>query len=117
MEPTHHIRLTSGESQTRFEWSGFDGDDCFEDFQITVTAYGQSRSFEFGPCAAAGLRKMTRFFNDVTQPTVGPSFRHRDIRHCDVYQLGDDYRSAVRFEGSGLLEEFHIHRPILQIDG
>ena len=103
--------------QARFEWSGFDGDDCFEDFQITVTADGQSRSFEFGPCAASGHRKMTRFFNDPTQTTVGLSFRHPDIRHCDVYRLGDDYCFVVRFEGSGLLEEFHIHRPNLQIDG
>jgi hypothetical protein len=115
MEPTHHIQLTSEELQTRFEWSGFDGDDCFSAFQITVTADGQSRLFEFGPCAAAGLRKMIRFFSDSTQDTVGLGFRHPDIRHCDVHRLGDDYRFVVRFEGSGLHEEFHLYRPTLQI--
>ena len=46
------IQLTSDESETRFEWSGFDGDDCFSDFHVTIMAQGRSRRFDFGPCVA-----------------------------------------------------------------
>jgi len=115
MERAPHIRLTSGESETRFEWSGFDGDDCFSSLRVSVTAGGELRHFEFGPCAAFGLRRLTKFFSDSTQTAVELGFRHPDILQCDVSRSGDDYRLVVRYEGSGLHEEFHIYRPAVHI--
>jgi hypothetical protein len=115
MERVARIRLTSDESETRFEWSGFDGNDCFSDFQITVTTAGQFWHFEFGPCAAYGVRRLTRLFTDTTQMSAELGFQHPDIRHCDVHRSGEDFRLIVRYESSGLHEEFHIHRPAVHI--
>jgi hypothetical protein len=111
-----YIRLKSDESETRFEWSGFDGDDCFSDFRIIVTTAGQSRQFEFGACALHGLRKLIKVFSDPNQGAAELGFRHPDIRWCDVHRLGnEDYRLIVRYEGSGLHEEFRFHRPEVHI--
>jgi hypothetical protein len=115
MERAPHIQLTSEGTEARFEWSGFDGDDCFADFHVTVTAGGQAHRFEFGPCAAYGLRRLRRFFTDPTQTAAELGFRHPDIRHCDVYRSGENYRLRVRYEGSGLHKEFHISRPAVHI--
>ena len=110
-----HIKVTSGGSEARFDWGGFDGDDCFSDFHVTVLAEGNSRRFDFGPCAGFGLRKLSRFFRDTTQAEAGLGFRYPDIRYCDIHRLGDEYRLVIRFEGSGLFEEFCIRQPVVHI--
>ena len=115
MERAAHIQLKSGASEMRFDWLGFDGDDCFDDFHITVADDGQPRRFDFGPCVVRGLRKFVRFFGDTSQPTIGGGFRHLDIRYYDLHRSGEDYRLVIRFEGSGLHEEFHIHQPAVHI--
>ena len=116
MESAAHIHLKSDTAEIRFEWLGFDGDDCFNDFHIIVTEGGHARRFDFGPCVVSGLRKLAGFFNEATQATVGGGFRHPDIRHYDVYRSADGYRLVVRFEGSRLHEELHIQRPALHVD-
>lgn len=100
----------------RFEWFGFDGDDCFNDFHINVTNETEARRFDFGPCAVHGLRKLSRFFKDGTQTTVGGGFRCPDVRYYDVHRSADGYRLVVRFEDSGLHEQVVIHSPLVQVD-
>jgi hypothetical protein len=111
METTANIRLKSEAVEICFEWLGFDDDDCFADFHITVAESGKIRRFDFGQCVVSGVRKPMRFFADTAQETVGGGFRHPDIRYYDLHRSGDDYRLVIRFEGSGLHEEFHIHQP------
>jgi hypothetical protein len=111
METSAKIRLESDAAEICFEWLGFDGDDCFGDFHITVIESGKTHRFDFGPCVVWGVRKPMRFFADTSQTTVGGGFRHPDIRHYDLHRSGDSFRLVIRFEGSDLHEEFHIRRP------
>jgi hypothetical protein len=99
----------------RFDWLGFDGDDCFEDFHITFCEGGPSIHFGFGTCAVRGLKEVARFFSDASQTTVGGGFRHPDIRYYDLYRSGEDYRLVVRYEGSGLHEEIWIRQPAVHV--
>lgn len=100
----------------QFDWLDFDGDDCFNDFHIKVTTEADTRRFDFGPCVVSGLRRVSKFFRDETQSTTSGGFRHPDIRRFDLHRAEDGYRLVVRFEDSGLHEQFHIQRPLLQID-
>lgn len=116
MKTTADIRVKGNSAEAKFEWRGFDGDDCFNDFHINVTTEGETRRFDFGPCAVHGLRKLRKFFQDESLGEAGLGFRNPDVRTCDVHRAGDGYRLVVRFDGSGLKEEFLIDQPQLQID-
>jgi hypothetical protein len=102
--------------ELRFEWTHFDGDDCFEDFQIIVSDRAQTQRFEFGGCVISGLRELSRFFGDKREPSVSGGFRNPDIRTYDLYRDDDRYRLAIRFEGVGLAQEFHTRNPVVQFD-
>jgi hypothetical protein len=115
MEQALNIRLTSDESEALFEWTDFDGDDCFSGFCVTVTTGGESRRFEFGPCVAWSHRRLTKFFRDTTQTAVELGFRNPDARHCDIHRSGHDYRLVIRYAGSGWHQEFHLHRPAVHV--
>jgi hypothetical protein len=115
MERASYILLKSDDVEMRFDWLGFDGDDCFRDFHITVAAGGQPKRFDFGPCVVSGLLKCVRFFGDTAQNTVGGSFRHPDTRSYDLYRSKEGYRLAVCFEGPELHDEFHIQQPAVHI--
>ena len=117
MKRSAHIEITGDTVKVRFDWVVFDGDDCFEDFFITITTDGETRRFDFGPCAISGLRKLVRFFGDPAQETVSGGFRHPDIRYYDLLRSAEGYRLVVRYEGSGLHEELHIHHPTVDIAG
>lgn len=116
MNNTAYIRVKGNLTEMRFEWLDFDGDDCFKDFHITVTSGTDTRRFAFGPCAVHGLRKLCKFFKDVTEATVSGGFRHPDVRCYDLHRSDDGYHLVVRFEGSGLREQFSIRGPSVQID-
>ena len=116
MSSTAHIRLKSNLVELKFEWLDFDGDDCFNDFHIDVITETGTRHFDFGGCVVNGLRQCSRFFRNGTQNTVSGGFRHPDVRSYDVYREKDGYRLVVRYEGSGLCEEFYIHNPQTDID-
>jgi hypothetical protein len=117
MRTTAHIHLKSDLAECRFEWLDFDGDDCFNDFHINVITETGSRRFDFGGCAVNSLRQFSRFFRNGTQNTVSGGFRNPDIRYYDPHREKDGYRLVVRFEGSGLSEEFYIHNPRTEVDG
>jgi hypothetical protein len=116
MRTTAHIHLKSDLIECRFEWLDFDGDDCFRDFRINVITETGSRRFDFGGCAVNGLRQFSTFFRSETREAVSGGFRHPDIRYYDLYREKDGYRLVVRFEGSGLREEFCIHNPRTEVD-
>ncbi len=61
MNTTAQIVLKNDEIEICLEWLGFDGDDCFKDFHITVKTNNQSRRFDFGECVIWGLRKPVHF--------------------------------------------------------
>jgi hypothetical protein len=111
-----HIRINDTTTEMRLEWLGFDGDDCFADFHIDVTSEAGTQRFCFGPCAVHGLRKLSRFFRNGSQVSVSLGFQYPDIRCCDVVRADDGYRLLVRFEGSGVSEQFSVRKPSLQID-
>ena len=116
MRTSAFIRLKSDQLEMEFEWLGFDGDDCFNDFRINVIAKTGTRRFDFGGCVVSGLRKLSRFFRDNTQTTVGGGFRKPDVRFYDVQRKNDGYSLVVRFEDSGIREEFYIRNPRTEID-
>jgi hypothetical protein len=116
MRTSAHIRLMSERSQMEFEWLDFDGDDCFHDFHINVITESGTRRFNFGGCAVNGLRKVSRFFRDTTQMTVGGGFRNPGICYYDLDRKNEGYSLVVRFEDGGLREEFYIRNPEMEID-
>jgi len=116
MRTSAFVRLKSDGLQIGFEWRDFDGDDCFNDFHINVVTETGTRRFDFGRCAAHGLRKFSRFFRDTAQTTVGGGFRNPDVCYYDLDRKNDDYSLVVRFEGKGLREEFNIQTPQIEID-
>lgn len=111
-----HIRINDATTEMRLAWLGFDGDDCFSDFHIDVTNEAGTQQFYFGPCAVHGLRKLSRFFRDGSQASVSLGFQQPDIRCCDFVRASEGYRLLVRFEGSGLSEQFFVRDPSVQID-
>ena len=116
LESGAQINLKSEFVEVRFEWLGFDGDDCFEDFRVVVIERGSRQGFEFGPCVVRDLRKLARFFSDPTQTTVGGGFRNPDIRQYDVHRKGDDCRLVIDFAEVSLHAEFEIRSPAVHID-
>ena len=116
MRTSAFIRLRSDRLGMDFEWLDFNGDDCFDDFHINVITETGTTRFDFGGCAVSGLRKVGRFFRDNSQTTAGGGFRNPDIRYYDLHRNEDGYSLIVRFEGSGIREEFHITNPRLEID-
>jgi hypothetical protein len=110
------IRVRAGESEWRFDWRDFDGDDCFGNFQITAVTNGQTRSYDFGPSVVSAVKKLNRFFRDGNRETVGGGFRNPDIRYYDVYRSSQNYRLAIRFEGSALHDEFQLTGPEMHLD-
>jgi hypothetical protein len=50
--------------------AGFDGDDCFSDFNIGAAGEGGTGRFGFGAFSVHGLRKVSRFFRDDSQKSV-----------------------------------------------
>ena len=101
------IRIKGDSTEVSFEWRDFDGDDCFNDFHINVITETGTRRFDFGGCAVNGLRQFSRFFRNETPNTVSGGLRNPDIRYYDLYREKDGYRLVVRFEGTGLCEEFY----------
>lgn len=116
MKDSAFVRLKDDKSEMQFEWLAFDGDDCFNDFHVNITSATGTRRFDFGACAIHGLRKLSKFFRDETQVSVSLGFQNPDIRCCDICRGDDGYRLIVRFEGSGLHEQFDVQSPMVQID-
>jgi hypothetical protein len=84
MKNSAHVRVKGDSTEMQFEWRDFEGDDCFKDFHINVASDNESRPFDFGPCAVHGLRKLCKFFTDVTDTTVSGGFRYPYARYYDV---------------------------------
>jgi hypothetical protein len=110
------IRIHTKESEWRFDWRDFEGDDCFQTFEITVVEEGRTRHYDFGACVVQAVRKLNRFFEDPTQATVGGGFRNPDIRYYDLHRSPDQYRLVVRFEGNALHDEFVLSEPQTDLD-
>jgi hypothetical protein len=115
MEHSASIQLKDSKMNIRFEWSDYDGDDCFNNFQVLVAEGKQSEMFDFGACAIFGLRKLSKFFSDLSQETAGLGFRNPDIRYCDVFRNGKDYRLVIQYEGNNLHKEFNLSQPVIHI--
>ena len=75
-----------------------------------------TQQFCFGPCAVHGLRKLSRFFRHGSEASVSLGFQQPDIRSCNFVRVDDGYQLLVRFEGSGLSEQFFVRNPSVQID-
>ena len=116
MKDSAQIRVKGDLTEMRFEWGGFDGDDCFGDFQISVTNEADVKRFDFGPCALHGAQSYTDFLRISPKQrsawgSVTPTFRR-----CDVHRLPSGYRLVVRFEGNQLHEQVDVFSPLVHID-
>jgi len=100
------IRVRGSESEWRFDWSGFNGDDCFESFRATITDRGETRQFDFGSAVIWSLRWLNRFFADQTQTKTQGGL--------SVYRSGQDFRMV--FDHDKKQHEFHLTRPEVQLD-
>jgi len=116
MRTSASIRLKSDRLTIRFEWLDFDGDDCFNTFRIDVVTEATTRRFDFGACGVNGLRKLSRFFRDTTQTTIGGGFRNPDVCYYDLDRKDNGYCLVVRFEDKRQEEEYNIQMPEVEID-
>jgi hypothetical protein len=111
------ITLKSGQAEWTFRWSGFDLDDCFDMFQISVTHEGAQEIYDFGPCVVWSLRKLTRVFEEqLYKDAAGGGFRNPDPRFYELRKRGGDYNLIVRFPEKGLQKEFALGNPVVSID-
>jgi len=70
MKNTAQIQIKDAATEVRFEWQGFDGDRCFEDFHIELISNADTQHYDLGACAVHALRKLTRFFQETSQSSV-----------------------------------------------
>ena len=91
------ISVDSETCNAILRWTGFDGDDAFDSFQIQIQRKdAEPQCFEFGACAVWGLRRSTRFFSDQKEPATGGGFRHPDVRTYDWVRDGVILRVKTR---------------------
>ena len=100
------IRVHNGESEWRFDWSGFDGDDGFESFRATITDHGVTRHFDFRSAVVWSLRWLNRFFAD-------PKLTKTQGGLC-VYRSGQDLRMVFEYDKKS--QEFHLASPEVNLD-
>ena len=100
------ISVRGSESEWRFDWSGFDGDDCFESFCATITDRGETRHFDFGPAVVWSLRGLNRVFMDQAQTKTQGGL--------SGYRSGQDFRMV--FDHDKKQHEFYLARPQVQLD-
>jgi hypothetical protein len=100
------IRVHNNESEWRFDWSGFDGDDCFHRSGLTVIEKGATRSFDFGASVVWGLRWLNRFFKDQSMEKTRGGI--------SVVRAGHDL--TMTFEHDGKKEQFHLKSPEVELD-
>jgi len=62
MRDNASIQVKNATRDIQFIWRGFDGDDCFADFQIVATTEDGTEEFDFGPCVVWGLRELAGCF-------------------------------------------------------
>lgn len=79
------IEMKDESLAVRLAWDCFDGDDCFEDFRITIApSRGARRIYEFGPCAVRAVRKMKQFLSDSTIASVSGKSRAEHSAYFDI---------------------------------
>lgn len=111
------IRLKGDESEWLFRWSGFDLDDIFDLFQITVSQPGARESYDLGPCTVWGLRHLTRIFeSQLSEDAAGGGFRNPDRRFYELRRHGTDYNLIIRFPEKGFEKAFGLSQPEVTID-
>ena len=109
------IRAKDATKDIQFAWTGFDGDDCFTNFQIIATTEGGTEEFSFGSCAVYALRKLSRVFRGGSEASASLGFRNPDVRSCDVLRLADGYCIKVQLDGNRFSREFVVKNPSLEL--
>jgi hypothetical protein len=111
------IKLRNQDAEWHFMWIGFDLDDCFDSFRITIIQGTAEERYELGPCVVWELRRITRFFESKTlEDDVGGGFRSPDPRYYEVHRRGGHYELMLRFEGLGLQKQFALQDPQVVLD-
>ena len=111
------IKVRGGGAEWHLSWTGFDLDDCFDLFSITVKQEGAEERYELGGCVVASLRGVARFFD--SQPAdddVGGGFRNPDERYFELHRRGGQYRLVLKFTGLGWEKEFCLNGAEIVLD-
>ena len=104
------IKVSSGSAEWHLVWTGFDLDDCFDSFIITVKQGGAEERYEFGGCVVASLRRVTRFFGShPADDDVGGGFRNPDERFYELHRRSGHYRLVIKFTGAGWERDFSLN--------
>jgi hypothetical protein len=111
------ITLKARDAEWTFRWTGFDLDDCFDLFQISVKESEREEMYDFGPCVVSALRHLTRVFEGrLSEDAAGGGFRNPDQRFYELRKRGTDYNLIIRFPEKGLEKEFDLNQPEVTID-
>jgi hypothetical protein len=111
------ISLKTRDGEWTFRWSGFDLDDCFDLFQITVKDHGTEGNYDLGPCTVWALRDLTRVFEaGLSEDAAGGGFRNPDPRFYELRKRGTAYNLIIRFPEKSLERHFDLDQPEVTID-
>ena len=111
------ISLKTNDTQWTFRWNGFDLDDCFDSFRISVTHGGAQEDYELGPCTVLALLQLTRVFEEnLKDDAAGGGFRNPDPSFYELRKRGEDYNLIVRFPERSVQKQFDLSHPEVTID-
>jgi hypothetical protein len=111
------ITLQTTDMEWALSWTGFDLDDCFDLFQITVRESKYVREFAFGPCTVSHLRRTLRFFDSGLDADVtGGGFRNPDVRSFELHRNGPTFKLLIELPQASQKESFLLADPTIHID-
>ena len=109
------IVLRGETSTVAFLWRKFDGDDGFDEHVVEFHGRGSSTPYEFGGCAVAGLRKLSKFLDSPLETSVQSGFRNPMSMDYRIDRNGPDYVLRIEIEGKEAVE-YRVLRPSVSID-
>jgi hypothetical protein len=110
------IRLSDDQTEIAFLWDGFDGDDCFDSFTISVREADQSAMYDFGACSVAPVRFLTRLVESEGDGTEDGGFRNPDIIIYELTKRASSYELTVYCEAQGLDAKHTVKDSQVEVD-
>ena len=111
------IRLKSTDAEWTFRWTGFDLDDCFDLFRISVKNGVAEGIYDLGACTVSALRHLTRVFEaGLCEDAAGGGFRNPDPRFYELRKRGTAYNLVIRFPEKGIEQRFDLNQPEVTVD-
>ena len=111
------IALVGAESELRFLWKGFDGDDSFAEHSIEVLQGGETSRHDFGGCAVNGLRKVTRLIGSDQDGKSEHGFRNPEPIFYSLERRKDEMTLRIEDDKGRTVLVHRLISPNVRNDG